>query len=48
MRETRIVAVNSFGKKSAENVDLCRRCVTKSLSKDKQTTIGNRKQKAQW
>ena len=31
MRETRIVAVNCFGRESAENVDLCRRCATKSL-----------------
>ena len=31
MRETRIVAVNCFGSKSAENVDLCRSSVTKSL-----------------
>ncbi len=44
MRETLIIAVNCFGRKSAENVDLCRRCVTKSLSKYKQTTIGNGKQ----
>ena len=31
MRETRIFAVNCFGRERAENVDLCRRCVTKSL-----------------
>ena len=32
MRETRIIAVNCSRRESAENVDLCRRCVTESLA----------------